>query len=155
MTWNQELTQLEYQTSHSCVDTCLWKPIRKMLIHLAFLFPVTFLSHFLLIHPPYYSSRPWEWVFWGNIGLCWDDTQSAQKSPVCEKQNSPPLRRSFQRSTIQCPLTHHVHHSQFASLCSWETLSCSNHLYVLCSCLPEAFALKIAQAVGLCIQLSL
>lgn len=51
MTWNQELTQPEYQTSHSHVDKCLWKPIRKILIHLAFPFP----GKFLLLFPVYPS----------------------------------------------------------------------------------------------------
>lgn len=50
MTWNQELTQPEYQTSYSCIDKCLWKPIRKMLlIHLAIPFP----GNFLFLFPAY------------------------------------------------------------------------------------------------------
>ena len=51
MTWNQELTQAEYQTSHSHIDKCLWKSIRKvLLIHFAFPFPSEFLLLFPFIH---------------------------------------------------------------------------------------------------------
>lgn len=91
MTWNQELTQLEYQTSHSRIDKCLWKPIRKMLNHLAFPFPGKFLLLFPA-SPADLNATPWEHVcgeaeegFWRDFhSLCSLKEMFALQSTVSE-----------------------------------------------------------------------
>lgn len=139
MTWNQELTQPEYQTSHSRIDKCLWKPIRKLLlIHLAF----PFTGRFLLLIPACPSdlnATPQKCVCGGAEGGFWGDFHSlcVQKQPLVHQ--SRVTERAFMNfpseSTLlspnrSCPIfqtsnDHGIHAIQYNCICFSSFLSTS------------------------------